>query len=471
MAEELALVERPISEVAPLVRSRQVSPVDLTRQALERIERLEPHLNAFITVLGDQALADATAAERQILLGDYRGPLHGIPIGLKDLLMTRGVRTTGGSAVLADFVPDEDATTVARLRQAGAVIVGKLNLHEFAYGVTNNNATFGPTHNPWRHGYIPGGSSGGSVAAVAAAECMAALGSDTGGSIRIPASLCGVVGLMPTYGRVSRYGCLALSWSLDHVGPLARSVTDAALLLGVIAGEDPLDVSTQPIPVPDYAAGIEEGVDGLRVGVPTNWFFERVDDDVAAAVRQAIEVLAGLGAEVVEVSLPHVELSLLAEFAIVLPEATSYHEHLLRERADRYAPDIRVLLEAGEAISGPKYLKAQRLRTLIKQSFRAAMMRVDVIATPTTPSPSVTIGQETIAIGEEPEPVLDCLVRYTCPIDLSGQPAISVPCGFTGEGLPIGLQLIGRPFDEATLCRAARAYEAATDWHARRPPL
>jgi len=468
--DDLAL--RPVSELAPLIRAGEVSPVELTRQVLARVEALEPKLNAYITVLAEQAMADARVAERHIAQGDYRGPFHGIPVGLKDLLMTRGVRTTGGSAVLADYVPDEDATTVVRLRAAGAIVTGKLNLHEFAYGVTNDNFTFGPTHNPWRLGSIPGGSSGGSAAAVAAGECSAALGSDTGGSIRIPAALCGVVGLMPTYGRVSRYGALALSWSLDHVGPITRGVTDAALMLGVIAGYDPLDVSTQPLPVPDYADEIADGVAGLRIGVPRNYFFERIHPEVRHHVEGAIRTLVELGAVVVEIDLPGVELSNVVEFTITLAEATSYHEHLLRGRAEKYSPELRVLIEAGEAISAPRYLKAQRLRTVIKQSFRAAMERVDVIATPTVPHPTVPFDQPTVTLGGVEEAVIDCLIRYTCPVDLSGQPAIALPCGFSANGVPAAsLQLIGRPFDEATICRAALAYESATEWHTRHPPL
>jgi aspartyl-tRNA(Asn)/glutamyl-tRNA(Gln) amidotransferase subunit A len=339
--------------------------------------------------------------------------------------------------------------------------------------VTNTNYTFGAVHNPWKLGYIPGGSSGGSGAAVAAAECSAALGSDTGGSIRIPAACCGTVGLMPTYGRVSRYGALALSWTMDHVGPLTRTVRDAALMLGVIAGHDPLDVTTVDLPVPDYTAGIESGVRGLRVGVPRNFFFEALHPEVKAAVEGAIEVLAGLGAEPVEISLPLAEATTLAGFTIVLPEAASYHEHLLRDRADKYAPDIRVLLEAGEAISAAKYLKAQRLRTAMKHSFLGAMAQagVDLIATPTLPHPAVAIGQDVIMWGDQPEPTINTMVRFTVPFDLTGQPAIALPCGFTSDGLPISLQLAGRPFDETTIVRAAHAYESATDWHTRMPPV
>ncbi|RIK41517.1 MAG: Asp-tRNA(Asn)/Glu-tRNA(Gln) amidotransferase subunit GatA [Chloroflexi bacterium] len=465
------LLDLSVTELAPLLERREVSPVELVRQSLARIEALEPQINAYITVTAEQAMADAAAAEQEIAAGHYRGPFHGIPVGLKDLLVTNGVRTTGGSAVLADYVPDFDATTVEKLRAAGAISTGKLGMHEFAYGVTNTNLPFGAVQNPWKLGYIPGGSSGGSGAAVAAGECSIALGSDTGGSIRIPAACCGVVGLMPTYGRVSRYGALALGWSFDHVGPLAKTVRDAALMLGVLAGYDHRDVSTVDLPAPDYTANIDGGVAGLRIGVPRNHFFENLHPEVQSAVEAAIGVLAAQGAHVVEIEVPQVELSPLVGWTIVLAEAASYHEHLLRAHPEKYDPSVRVLLEAGEAISATKYLKAQRLRTVIKESFRAAMEQCDVIATPTLPHPACPHGQETVQCGAVTEPVINALIRCTLPFDVSGQPAIALPCGFTSDGLPISLQLAGRPFDEATICRAAHTYEAATDWHIRTPPL
>lgn len=460
----------PASELAPLLQSHQVSPVELTRSVLRRIEALEPKLNAYITVMREQSLADAEAAEREIGAGRYRGPLHGIPVGLKDLLQTRGVLTTGGSAVLRDYVPETDATTVARLREAGAIIVGKLNMHEFAYGCTNENKTYGNAHNPWRHGYIPGGSSGGSGAAVAAGECTLALGSDTAGSIRMPAACCGVVGLKATYGRISRQGAFALSWSLDHVGPMTRTVTDAALMLGAIAGYDPQDATTLPVPVPDYTHAINAGVRGLRVGIPRNFFFERVHPETRAAVEKAIQVLGEQGAHLVEVSLPHVEMSWLATTTIIGPESTAFHEPWLRERSNLYDPDVRVWLEGGEVTSATQYLKAQRLRTLIKQSMQAAMEQVDVIAAPTVPAAAIPYGQYMVDLGGHEEDLLTYL-RFTCPANATGQPAIAVPCGFSAAGLPLSLQLMGRPFEEETLLRAARAYEAATDWHTRRPAV
>jgi aspartyl-tRNA(Asn)/glutamyl-tRNA(Gln) amidotransferase subunit A len=465
------LVDRPVADLAPLIRSGQVSPVELTRAVLGRIETLEPILRAYITVLPEQALADAAMAEAAIRLGNDLGPFHGIPIGVKDLLMTQGIRTTGGSAALSDFVPDNDATVVARLRRTGAIVVGKHNLHEFAFGVTNANPTYGVTRNPWRLDAIPGGSSGSSAVAVATGMCLAAIGTDTGGSIRIPASCCGVVGIKPTYGRVSRYGAIAFSWSLDHLGPIAKTVTDAALMLGIIAGHDPLDATTRRRPAPDYTAGIDNGIEGLRLGIPRNYFFEHIHHEVNDVVARAVQVLGEQGAVLVEVNLPNLDLSHVIEQTIVFSEAASYHETWLRERGARYAPDVRALLEAGQAITAPNYLKAQRLRTLIKQSFRAAMEHVDIIATPTLPSPPVPIGQETVVLDGRSEPLIDCLIRYACPLNLSGQPAVSVPCGFTHDGLPIGLQLVGRPFAEAMLCRTARVYEAATEWHRRRPPV
>ncbi len=452
MNQELAFL--PVTKLAPLISSRQISPVELTQQVLQQIETVEPKVNAYITRLEQQALAEASAAERDILAGNYMGPLHGIPIGIKDNINIQGIRTTAGSAVLANEIPIYNASTVDRLRQGGAVIVGKLNMHEFAYGATTNNLTFGATHNPWNLEYIPGGSSGGSGAAVSACECIAALGTDTVG------------GLKPTYGRVSNFGVIPLSWSMDHVGIINKSVTDAALTLQTIAGYDPFDITTSSLPVPDYTSNIEDGVKGLRIGIPRNYFFDRIDPEVKQQVEKAIQVLIDLGATPVEVTLP----SLLLSFTIVFSEASSYHEPLLKKWADLYSPDVRLYLGAGEAITATKYLKAQRLRTYFKQSLNSVMEQVDVLVTPTVPSPAVKIGQESVEINGQAERVSEAMFRYTSPFNLTGQPSLAVPCGLTEKGLPISMQLVGRAFDEATILRVGRAFEAATN-HDFQPAL
>lgn len=462
MNQELAFL--PVTKLAPLISSRQISPVELTQQVLQQIETVEPKVNAYITKLEQQALAEASAAERDILAGNYMGPLHGIPIGIKDNINIQGIRTTAGSEVLANEIPIYNASTVDRLRQAGAVIVGKLNMHEFAYGATTNNLTFGATHNPWNLEYIPGGSSGGSGAAVSASECIAALGTDTVGSVNTPAALCGVVGLKPTYGRVSNFGVIPLSWSMDHVGIINKSVTDAALTLQTIAGYDPFDITTSSLPVPDYTSNIEDGVKGLRIGIPRNYFFDRIDPEVKQQVEKAIQVLIDLGATPVEVTLPSdLELSLLLSFTIVFSEASSYHEPLLKKWADLYSPDVRLYLGAGEVITATKYLKAQRLRTSFKQSLNSVMEQVDVLVTPTVPSPAVKIGQESVEINGQAERVSEAMFRYTSPFNLTGQPSLAVPCGLTEKGLPISMQIVGRAFDEATILRVGRAFEAATN--------
>lgn len=475
-----------IVELAPRLAARELSPVELVEATLARIESLNPRLNAYLTVAAEQAVAAARAAEAEIARGRYRGPLHGIPIGVKDLYDTAGMRTTAGSKILADHVPDRDATAVARLKAAGAVVLGKTHTHEFAYGPTNNNPHYGPARNPWNPERVAGGSSGGSGAGTAAGLCQSGLGTDTAGSIRIPAACCGVVGMKPTYGRASRAGIVPLCWSLDHPGPLARTVADAAIVLAAMAGHDPADAATVDLPVPPWA--VELGLDlpgpaggrgtpaaaapsarGLRVGVPREYFFERVEDGVARAVRAAIDELGRAGAEVEEVSLPHIGDAVFVQRAVGLPEATAYHLHWLRERPGDYGDDVRFRLEAGLVVTGVQYVQAQRARSVLKDEFAAALRGVDVIATPTLPLGAPPIGQGTVRLGGVDEDVSQALVRLTAPANLVGLPAITVPCGFTPDGLPVGLQLIGRAFDETTVFRAAAAYEALTDWHRRRP--
>jgi aspartyl-tRNA(Asn)/glutamyl-tRNA(Gln) amidotransferase subunit A len=456
-----------ITEAAELIRTRQLSPVELTRSVLDRIDAVDGRVKAYVTVLHDQAMAEARSAEQEIADGKYRGPLHGIPVAIKDLFDTAGILSTSSSRVRAAHVPTRDAAAVERLHAAGAVMVGKTVTHEFAYGVISS-----PTCNPWNLDHIPGGSSGGSGAALAADECLGALGTDTGGSIRIPSAVNGVAGIKPTYGRVSKYGVASLAWSLDHVGPMGKTVADLAIMLGALAGRDPRDSSTARAPVDNYEARLQAGVQGLRLGLPTNYFFDDCDPAVASAVRTAAQVLRNLGAEVQEVSIPDLELAPAAEFAICIPEASAYHQNALRRQPDDYGADVRLLLEAGELYLATHYLKAQRVRTVIRAGMRRAFDGLDGMLTPTLPRPAARHDQTGFprSNGAE-EPVINAYVRTCCPFNLTGLPALSIPCGFTSQGLPIGLQIAGRPFDESMVLRVGQAYEGATDWHRRSPPL
>jgi aspartyl-tRNA(Asn)/glutamyl-tRNA(Gln) amidotransferase subunit A len=459
-----------IADLTGRIRRREVSPVEALQASLNRFGRLDGQLNSVITLMAEEAEQAARAAEREIVSGLYRGPLHGVPVGLKDLVWTKGVRTTCGSKILTDFTPEADATVATRLKQAGAVIVAKLNMHEFAYGATSTSPHFGTVHNPWDTGRITGGSSGGSGAAVAAGLCWGALGTDTGGSIRIPASLCGIAGLKPTYGRVSRHGVVPLAWSLDHVGPMTRTVQDAALLLGALAGADPADAACRDLPVPDYTAGLNAGVAGLRVGVFTD-LFDRIDPEVEAAVRTAVAALENMGAAVSSVSLPDMEHGVAAALVILYTEATAYHETTLRTRPEDYGEDVRLRLEQGMFVTGLEYVKAQRLRTRLGAACAALFDRVDVLVGPTTPIAAMPPEVQTVTLGGVTEDPRGALTRTTRLYNLLGLPAMTVPCGFTPEGLPVGLQIAGRPFDETTVLRVAHAYEAATPWHTRRPPV
>jgi aspartyl-tRNA(Asn)/glutamyl-tRNA(Gln) amidotransferase subunit A len=453
-----------VREVGVRIARREVSPVEVVRSALERIEALDGAINAFITVLADEALAAARQAEQAIGGGGYLGPLHGVPIGLKDLYQTRGVRTTGGSRVLADWVPEEDAAVTERLRRAGAIVIGKTNLHEFAFGPTNENPHYGNTNNPWDRSRIPGGSSGGSAAAVATGMCTAAMGSDTGGSIRLPAALCNLVGHKPTYGLVSRYGALALAWSLDHCGPMARTVGDVAIVMNAIAGHDPRDPASAARVSPDFGALLDGRVGGIRIGVLREYLEEGVDGEVAAAVRAALETLRGLGAQVEEISVPETRYALAASTPILLAEAAAVHERWLADRREQYGKTILIRLDAGARLTASHYLKAQRARRALQDRFAALGRRFDILASPTCPIPAPTFEQvssETFRGG---------LVSLTRLFNLLGTPACSVPCGFTANGLPIGLQLAGRPFEDHTVLRVAHAYEQAAGWWERRPP-
>ncbi len=452
MPDDLALAS--LEDVAKLIAAKQVSPVELTRQMLDRIERLNPRLNAYLTVTADQALDAARAAEREIAGGRYRGPLHGVPVAVKDLFATKGVRTTAGSKMLAEWLPDEDATVVAKLGDAGAVGLGKLGMHEFAYGVTSDNAHFGPVRNPWDTERIPGGSSGGSGAATAAGLAYATLGSDTGGSIRIPASFCGCVGLMPTYGRASLHGAIPLSWTLDHAGPLTRTVRDAAIVMRAISGADPLDPTTEDRPVPDWLDGIERGPKGLRIGVPKQYFWQDLDPGVERLARKALTDLEAAGASLREVDLPDITRYVPAVTNVMFAEAAAYHApHFPSRRAD-YAPQVAALLDAGLAVTGVAYVDALRtLQEARRGAADALLDGVDVLAMPTIPVPAPTI-----ASMREADITLR-IVAFTAIFDLTGQPAISVPCGISAGNLPVGLMFAGRRWDEASVLWAGRAHE------------
>lgn len=466
------LLQTTLTEMAARIRRREVSPVELVRAALERLEALEPRLNAFVTVTPERALAEARAAEASLNRGRPVGPLHGIPIALKDLIATAGIRTTGGSRVLANHVPDHDATVVTRLRAAGAISLGKSQTHEFAFGPTTNNPHYGPCRNPWAPDRVSGGSSGGSGAAVAAGVAFMGMGTDTGGSIRIPAAACGIVGLKPTYGRVSRSGILPLSWSLDHAGPLTRSVADAALTLQVLAGPDPLDHTAAHAPIPDYLAAAEAGragLQGLRIGVAANWLANRVEPAVRDAVLTALRTIEGLGARVVEVELPPADTMMLVNRLIALAEAGAYHAAYLVSQADEYGEDVRARMELGQMLLARDYLLGQRLRGELARSVNSLFRQVDLIASPTLPIVAPVIGQTNLEWPGGTETVAEALIRLTAPFNVTGHPAITLPCGLTPAGLPVGLQLAGRAFDEETVIRAAAAYEAAAGL-AMRPP-
>ena len=447
-------------EAAAALRAREVSSVELTRAALDRIAQLDGTLRAFITVTEDAALAAARAADDELRRGAGRGPLHGIPVAVKDVFSTRGVRTTCDSRIFATYVPDRDADAVERLAQAGAVLLGKTNMHELAYGITSANPHFGAVRNPRDTGRLPGGSSGGSGAAVAAEMVFMAMGSDTGGSIRIPASFCGCVGLKPTYGRVSRYGVLPLDFSLDHMGPLTRSVRDAAVTLQALAGHDPRDETSSREPVPEYLPPENPSLAGLRVGLPENFYFERVQEEVGAAVRAAAAAAERLGAEVIPVRVPDVaDLNAVAR-VILYAEASAVMAPYLDRRED-FGADVRSLLEQGSLVAAADYVNAQRLRRLFCEQFRALLRRVDCLFTPTTPTTAPLSGQATVEIAGEHEDTRLASTRFVRAINALGLPALAMPCGADRQGLPVSLQVIGRPFEEALLLRIGAALEAA----------
>lgn len=444
--------------------------MELLDVVLRRVARLNPHLNAFITVL-DRSREQALALQEELARGQARGPLHGIPVSIKDLIFTRGVRTTGGSRVFRHQRAEEDAAVVVRLREAGAVLMGKTNLHECAFGVTSNNPHFGPVRNPWDPERIPGGSSGGSGAAVAAGLGFASLGTDTRGSIRIPAAACGIVGLKPTYGRVSTRGVITLSWSLDHVGPMTRSTEDAALVLQAVAGYDPDDPTSADRPVADYPAAIEKSLKGLRLGICRPYFFEGVDSEIRAAVEKAVQVLQAAGMELREVTIPHLSEALQVSTHLQRAEATAYHQDHLTTRPGEYGEEVRKKLESGWSISAVDYLNAQWSRQVLKQEFSAVFEEVDCLIAPTLPGLPPRLGEEFVSIDGEQEEIGQAYVRLNAPQNLTGFPALALPCGFSRHGLPIGMQLVADAFREEILFTVGAEYERHTDWQRRRPPL
>lgn len=450
-----------IIELGELLRKRNLSPVELTRDCLSKIEKLDGTLNAFITVTAESALAQAREAEAEIQRGDWRGPLHGIPLALKDIIDTAGVRTTAASALFQDRIPSEDAEVVRRLKNAGAVILGKQNLHEFAYGGSSVISFYGAVHNPWNTECIAGGSSGGSAAAVAAGLCVGAIGTDTAGSVREPAALCGVVGFKPTYGRVSTRGVIPLSPSLDHVGPITRSVSDAAVILQAIAGHDSRDPTTVDKAVPNYVAALREKLKPLNIGIPRAYFYGGLDSEVAAAVEEALRVLQTIAGQLQEV-----EPSIPTDRTLQSAESYAYHAEFVARSPELYQPETLRRIRSGERITAAEIAERRRELIQIRRGVAGIFEKIDVLVTPTMPVPAPNLDE----LKNNPDllrPRELLLLRNTRPANVWGLPAISVPCGFTGAGLPVGLQIIGRPWEETTVLRFAYAYEQTTDWHKR----
>jgi len=482
----MELFELTIHELHDKLKKKEISSVEATRALLARIDAVEPRVNAFITVTPEEALKNAEEADRRIAAGDMQ-LLTGIPIALKDIFLTKGVRTTCASRILDNFIPPYDATSVARLKAQGMVLVGKLNQDEFAMGSSTESSYYGKTHNPWNLEYIPGGSSGGSAAAIAARQAIATLGPDPGGSIRQPASHCGCVGLKPTYGRVSRYGVIAYASSLDQVGPVTRDVTDCAIMLGAVAGFDPKDSTSVDLPVPDYSKALSNDVKGLKIGLPKEYFIAGLDPDVQKTMDAAIETYKGLGAQFVEISLPHTDYAVATYYLIATAEASSnlarydgvrfghrsseaqgLIDMYRKSRSEGFGEEVkrRIMLGTYALSSGyydAYYLKAQKVRTLIMQDFSRALEEVDVILTPVAPTPAFRIGEKS---ADPLQMYLSDL--FTIPVNLAGTCGMSIPAGFSKDGLPIGLQLVGRPFGEESILRAAYAFEQGTDCHTRK---
>lgn len=467
------LVFQSAQQLGALIKARKVSPVEVTEAFLSRSEALNPRINAYITITRDHAMSAARAAEKEIMAGKYRGPLHGIPYAPKDILATKGILTTNGSKVTATVVPDYESTITSRLNGAGAILIGKLNLLEFAMG-SGVVSGFGPARNPWHLEYSPSGSSSGSGAALAGYMTSLSIGTDTGGSIRGPANNCGIVGLKQTYGRVSRHGVTTLSWTLDHAGPMTKTVGDAAMVLQAIAGHDPQDPTTTSDAVPDYMQSLTRSVKGVRIGVPTNYFFDNEDTRAVTAVRAALALLQRMGATLVDVTVPHAELAGSAGWVVAMAEAACFHEQRLETHPELFDPLVRERLETAKFYPATDYIKCLRVRTMLMESMRRVFEQCDVMAvpagSPATKLESPEIAASDVKPGSKPAPHRS---GNTFLGNMTGLPAIVIPCGFTREdpNLPLGIQFYGRPFDESMLFRVSHAYEAATDWHLRRPPV
>lgn len=465
------LTTMTVAELAERIRTKQASPVEVATAFIERTDVLEPKIGAFVTRTSDQAMAAAREAEAEIAGGNYRGPLHGIPIGVKDIYWTEGVRTTSGSAVKGDFVPDRDSAAVRLLREAGAYSTGKTGTPEFAFDPTGRNAHYGMPNNPWGLDRMPGGSSAGTGAGIAAGFFPMGLGSDTGGSIRIPSALCGVSGIKPTFGLTSRFGVNPLSWSFDTVGPMGRTAEDLALTLNVLAGydeEDPGSVRTEPV---DYTNGLNDGVRGMRIGVPKEVIWDIMDAEVGAAFRKAMTDFEELGASVEEVSIPELEWVQAIAIAVTTSEAASLYGDLVREQGDRFDQAIRRRIESGMFITAESYLQGQRARALFARRMSAVYENYDLLAMPTVAIPAPKQDAETMKIGGQIASVREALLRSTRVFNICRMPVAAVPCGFSTDGLPLSLQLGGPAFQDARVLRAAHAYQGVTDWHSRRPSL
>ncbi|WP_209123853.1 amidase [Alkalihalobacillus sp. BA299] len=467
---EQPLFQKTIAELAPLIKSKEISPVDITKSVLNQAKDYNAQINAFISIDEEKALKAAKQAEAEISQGIYKGTLHGIPLALKDILHFENERVTFGSKIHQSFISSEDATVVSKLKKAGITFTGKLNLHEYAYGPTNNNPHYGPCRNPWNIEKIPGGSSGGSAAVVAADLTIASLGTDTAGSVRIPASACGIVGLKPTHGRVSKYGCFLLSWSLDHIGPMTKTVEDTAVLLEYIAGYDEKDPTTIDKPVENYASSLTGDIKGKVIGIEEDYFFNTVDSNVKQLVEAAILQLESLGAKVELVKIPSLKYSEYTEYITFMAESATIHRNNFMNQLDQYGSDVQHLLKFSNIPSAVDYLQGQQVRTMMIKEFATVFSQVDVLISPTLPALPPTIGDEMVTIDGKEYPALASLIRLTSPGNLVGIPAVSIPCGFS-DGLPVGLQIMGAAFQEKEVLNFAYAFEKSNPQFTRKPNL